>query len=168
MSRHRVALVVVAGALVVVVVALLLARGGDDGATPSGADPEPTASAPPVVSDVAWCAGWMHVVAVQGQYVADPGPASSATVIEAVEALRALGVPESLDPSGYTELNAVLDDIQASVDASFTPSVAPSEPADVAPEGEDDEHGHEEHGDEEHGHDAGDAPFGAWLAEHCS
>ena len=43
-------------------------------------------------------------------------------------------MPESLDPAGYTELTAVLDDVRASVDPSFTPTAVPSEPADVTVE----------------------------------
>ena len=70
-------------------------------------------------------------------------------------------MPESLDPSGYTELTAVLDDVRASVDPSFTPSVAPSEPADVG-----DEHDHADEGQADDEHE--EAPFGTWLADYCA
>ena len=61
--------------------------------------------------------------------------------------------------------------MQHIVVGSFTPSVLPSEPADVAVEGDE----HDDEGDEggegdeheDHGADAGEAPFGAWLAEYC-
>lgn len=169
MSRKLWAGVAVGATLVVAVVAFLLARDEGDGADPGAVDP--TSSALPVVSDATWCSGWQNLVAVQGQYVADPTPESQAAVLAVVTDLQELGVPTSLDPAGYTELTAVLDDVRASVDPSFTPSVAPSEPADVAVE--DDEHedeGHEDESDEheDHGAEASEAPFGAWLAEYCS
>ena len=56
-------------------------------------------------------------------------------------------MPESLDPSGYTELTAVLDDVRASVDPTFTPTAAPSEPADV---GDGHDHADEGQADDEH------------------
>ena len=162
MSRTQLVGLALVAALLVVV-AVLLVRGSGDDAPDEGAAGDPTTSGPPVASDEAWCTGWENLVAVQGQYVASPSPEAAAMVLAVVGDLRSLGVPESLDPSGYTELNAVLDDVQASVDPSFTPSVLPSEPADVAVEG--DEHEGDEH--EDHGADGGDAPFGAWLAEYC-
>ncbi len=70
-------------------------------------------------------------------------------------------MPESLDPSGYTELTAVLDDVHASVDPSFTPTAVPSEPADV---GQDHDHADEGHADDDHE----EAPFGTWLADYCA
>jgi len=163
----RFTMIVAAGiALAVALVASLLLRGdGDDDSNDGGGGPTPSATAEtPVVADEAWCAGWMELVAVQGQYVATQSADDADVVLAAVDSLQALGVPESLDPAGYTELDAVLDDVRASVDPSFTPTVLPSEPADVAVEG--DEHEGDEH--EEHGADASEAPFGAWLAQYCS
>jgi hypothetical protein len=149
---------------------LLLGGCGDDSdAGEDGATTKPTTpTGPAVVADGAWCAGWQGLVAVQGAYVASPSPETGDAVLAAVEELEALGVPESLDPAGYTELTAVLDDVRASVDPSFTPSVEPSEPADVG-----DHEGHEGEGEGEgegghEGHDASDAPFGVWLAEYCA
>lgn len=147
MRRRRAPLVAAAAGL-----AIVLTGCGDDGATDRGDAPEPGGASPSVVADATWCAGWQDLVAAQGQWVGDPSPERSADVLDAVERLDALGVPESLDPAGYTELGAVLDDVRASVDPSFTPSVAPSEPADV---------GHD-------AQDAAQAPFGAWLAEYCA
>jgi hypothetical protein len=150
MSRKQLALIAVGVALVVAVVAFLLTR--DDDQESAGADPQPSASPStslPVVADETWCAGWQNLVAVQGLYVADPTPEVEASLLAAVDALQDLGVPESLDPSGYTELTAVLDDVHASVDASFTPTAVPSEPVDVTED------------------DADVAPFGAWLARYC-
>jgi hypothetical protein len=145
------ALAAAAVAVVIVVVAVVLVlAGGDDepGATgDTGAAGSP--SGPTVVADETWCSGWDQVVVAQGTYVASPTPANATTVLDAVGALKALGVPESLDPAGYTELGAVLDDLRGSVDPSFTPSVVPSEPADVESD------------------NAAQAPFGAWLAEYC-
>jgi hypothetical protein len=149
---------------------LAVAGCGDDGG--SGGDPDsdpssqqsvetPSSSAPALVDDAAWCRGWQELVRVQGAYVATPVPEAADAVISVVGTLQALGVPESLDPSGYTELTAVLDDVRASVDPSFTPSIAPSEPADV---GQGHDHGDEGQAEEEHG----EAPFGTWLADHCA
>ncbi|RHW24792.1 hypothetical protein D0Z08_22750 [Nocardioides immobilis] len=157
-------------AALVAVAAFLLVRGYGDDPPDEGSAADPTSSAPPVASDEAWCTGWENLVAVQGQYVSSPSAETASMLLAVVADLRSLGVPESLDPSGYRELNAVLDDVQASVDPSFTPSVVPSEPADVQVEGDEHEDEHEdEHGDdhEDHGADAGEAPFGAWLAEYC-
>jgi len=164
MSRRQIALIAVGVAIVVAVVAFVLTRDdGDDGdKEPAGADPEPSASTTlPVVADETWCAGWKNLVATQGLYVADPNPEASANLLAVVDALQELGVPESLDPSGYTELTAVLDDVHASVDPSFTPTAGPSEPADV---GE-----HHDHADEgAAGDDHDEAPFGTWLADYCA
>ena len=151
MSRKQLALIAVGVALVVAVVAFLLTR--DDDKDSTGGDPQPSASAStslPVVADETWCAGWENLVAIQGLYVAGPTPEAAANLLATVDALQDLGVPESLDPSGYTELTAVLDDVHASVDPSFTPTAAPSEPVDVTAE------------------DADVAPFGAWLAQYCA
>ena len=167
LSRTQVVGAAVAAVLVAVVVFLLVR--GDDGSDPAGVDPQPSASTDlPVVADEVWCAGWQNLVALQGQYVASPTPDGTAALLAAVDAQQELGVPENLDPAGYTELTAVLDDLRASVDPSFTPTAVPSEPADVAVEdGEhEDEGGEDEH--DGHGADADDAPFGAWLAEYCS
>ncbi|KAA1419262.1 hypothetical protein F0U44_12515 [Nocardioides humilatus] len=140
----------IAGALVVIVVAVVvMLAAGDDDPKGGGRDADATTSAVTTAADDAWCAGWDQLVLTQGTWVADPNPTNADAVIAAVDGLQALGAPESLDPSGYTEMNAVLDDVRGSVDPSFTPSVAPSEPADV-----------------EHGN-ADEAPFGAWLAEYC-
>jgi hypothetical protein len=140
------AAIAIAAVIVVLAVVLVLA-GGDDEPGDSTADTSP--SGPAVVADDTWCSGWDQVVVAQGAYVASPTPANATTVLDAVSSLKALGVPESLDPAGYTELGAVLDDLRASVDPSFTPSVLPSEPADVESD------------------NAAQAPFGAWLAEYC-
>lgn len=161
-------------AVLAIVVAILLIRGSGEGdpADP-GAEPSPTSSLP-VVDDDVWCAGWLDLVAAQGQYVASPTPETTMTLLAVVDDLQSLGVPESLDPSGYTELTAVLDDVRGSADPTFTPTIAPSEPADVSiedDEHEDDEHEDDEHGDDEHGGHgatAEEAPFGAWLAEYCA
>lgn len=161
------------GAVVGVVggAALLSGCGHEDDDTEAS---PPASTAPAVVADDTWCTGWKSLITVQGQWVADPTAANAALVIDVVGDLQALGVPESLDPAGYTELTAVLDDVRASVDPSFTPSVRPSEPADVAVEpdpgdGHGDEHMDETDDDHEgHGADASDAPFGAWLAEYCA
>ena len=151
-----------------VVAAVVLAGCGkedDDGDTsePASSDRASASTDVPVVADDVWCDGWQNLVAVQALYVSDPNPGVGAQVLSAVDTLRELGAPESLDPSGYTEMTAVLDDVQASVDRSFTPSVVPSEPADVATG---DEHEGDEHDD--HGVGADEAPFGAWLAEYCT
>ena len=164
MSRKQLALIAVGVALVVVVVAFLLTR--DDDKDPTGADPQSSASTSPstdlpVVADETWCAGWQNLVAIQGIYVAGPTPEAGANLLAAVDALQDLGVPESLDPSGYTELTAVLDDVHASVDPSFTPTAVPSEPADV---GLDHDHADEGNADDDHE----EAPFGTWLADHCA
>ncbi len=163
MSRKQLAMVAVGVALVVAVVAFLLTR-DDDGNEPSSARPQQSASASPglpVVADETWCAGWENLVATQGLYVADPNPEASASLLAAVDALHELGVPKSLDPSGYTELTAVLDDVRASVDPSFTPTVTPSEPADV---GQNHDHGDEGNAEDDHN----EAPFGTWLADYCA
>lgn len=152
MSRKQLALITVGVALVVAVVAFLLTRDGDAKDSTGGA-PQPSASPStslPVVADETWCAGWQNLVATQGLYVAGPNPEVAANLLAAVDALQELGVPESLDPSGYTELTAVIDDVHASVDPSFTPTAAPSEPVDVTAE------------------DTDIAPFGAWLAQYCA
>ncbi len=169
MSRTQLVGAAVAAVLVAVVV-FLLVRGDDDGSDPAGVDPRPSASTDlPVVADEVWCAGWQNLVALQGQYVASPTPDGSAALLAAVDAQQELGVPENLDPAGYTELTAVLDDLRASVDPSFTPTAVPSEPADVAVEGgEDEDEGGDDDEHEGHGADADEAPFGAWLAEYCS
>ena len=115
MSRKQLALIAVGVALVVAVVAFLLTRDDDDKDS-TGADPQPSASPStslPVVADETWCAGWQNLVATQGLYVAGPNPEVAANLLAAVDALQDLGVPESLDPSGYTELTAVLDDVHA-------------------------------------------------------
>lgn len=142
----------------VLLIAFLLTRLGDDTDEGGGhASPETsTPTAAPVASDEQWCATWQAVVQVQAQYVASQSEQDRATLLQLVDDLRAMGYPESLDEAGYTELAAVLDDLQASADPSFTPSIQPSEPADV-PTGDD--HGH--------GHDGRGAPFGSFLAEHC-
>lgn len=183
MTRKQIgAAAIGAAVLLAAVVALVLAR--DDGGEP---DPGPapgtatsTSSALPVTDDATWCAGWQELVAVQGSYVAAPGPESAAQLLAVVDGLQALGAPESLDPAGYTEMTAVLDDVRASADPSFTPSVEPSEPADVATGGAHEDHDEDEHAEhdedehaehdehEDHGVGADEAPFGAWLAEHCS
>ena len=165
MSRKQLALIAVGVALVVAVVAFLLTRDDDDKDS-AGADPQPSASTSPstnlpVVADETWCAGWQNLVATQGLYVAGPNPEAAANLLAAVDALQELGVPESLDPSGYTELTAVLDDVHASVDPSFTPTAVPSEPADV---GEHHDHADEGHADDDHE----EAPFGTWLADYCA
>ncbi len=151
MSTKRIALVALGVAVVVavVVIVLVLGRGSDDGDPGDRHRDDAGTGTPPVVPDDAWCAGWDTMVAAQGQWVATPTSDSSMALLLAVDELQGLGVPESLDPAGYTELNAVLDDLRASVDPTFTASVAPSEPADVS---------------------AGDknAPFGAWLAQYCA
>jgi hypothetical protein len=144
---------------------LALAACGDEADSDSDrAEGTPSSSGPAVVPDEEWCAGWQAMVQLQGQYVASQSEQDAAALLVVVEQLQELGVPESLDPSGYTELTAVLDDVRASADPTFTPSVAPSEPADVAVEGQ--EHEGDEH--EDHGAEAGEAPFGAWLAEYCA
>lgn len=145
------AVAAVAGALVVVVVAVvvLLASGDDEPDRADGGAKKPTGSSATTVADGAWCAGWDRLVQAQGTWVADPDEDNAAALLAALDGLEAMGVPESLDPAGYTELGAVLDDVRGSVDPSFTPSIAPSEPADV-----------------EHDN-ADEAPFGAWLAEYC-
>lgn len=136
--------------------------GSADGSTsPSAEDPSETELS--VVDDEAWCRGWLELVRVQSQWAADPVQPAADAVISVVGSLQALGVPESLDPAGYTELTAVLDDVRASVDPSFTPTVAPSEPADVG-SGHDHEHADEGQAEEEHS----EAPFGTWLADHCA
>lgn len=140
---------------------LTLAGCGDEA---DRAEETPSSPGPAVVADAEWCAGWQAMVQLQGQYVATQSEQDAAALLVVVEHLQELGVPESLDPAGYTELTAVLDDVRASADPSFTPSVAPSEPADVAVEGQD--HEGDEH--EDHGADAGEAPFGAWLAQYCA
>lgn len=147
---------------VVTAVLLVLGVAGCGGDDDSGGvrDAAPSSSAPAVVADAEWCAGWQAMVQAQSLFVADPGPATTAALLELVDELQALGVPESLDPSGYTELTAVLDDVRASADPSFTATVVPSEPADV-PGGHD--HGDEGLAEDEHL----SAPFGSWLADHC-
>ncbi len=164
MSRTQLVGLALVAALVVLV-AVLLVRDNGEGPDPAGADPQSSATTDfPVVADEVWCAGWQDLVAIQGQYVASPTPEAATGLLAVVDELQTLGVPESLDPAGYAELTAVLDDVRASADPSFTPTVAPSEPADVSVEG--DEHEGDEH--EEHGTTADDAPFGAWLAEYCA
>lgn len=162
MSRRVMSLVAVGVALVVAVVAFLLVRGDDEGdkgeRTGSGTS---TSSGPPVVADGTWCEGWQSLVALQGQYVASPTPDAAAQLLAVVDDLQALGVPESLDPAGYTELTAVLDGVHASADPSFTPTVVPSEPADV---GDNHDHALEDEADEDHEV----APFGTWLADYCA
>ncbi|WP_183096341.1 hypothetical protein [Nocardioides stalactiti] len=143
-----------------VVAALGLSGCGDDSG--SDGDESPTATSTlPVVADETWCAGWQELVALQGQWLATPTPDSTAQLLASVDALRGLGVPESLDPTGHTELTAVLDDVRASADPSFTPTVRPSEPADV---GLGHDHGDEGEAEDEHG----EAPFGTWLVDHCA
>jgi len=143
--------------------AVALAGCGDED-TPDRSD-DPTSATPTVqlAPDDAWCSGWQDLVVLQGQYVAGPTPDIEAMLLAAVDELQRLGAPESLDPAGYTEMTAVLDDVRASVDPSFTPSVAPSEPADVGL-GHDHDHGDEDEAEEEHV----EAPFGTWLADHCA
>jgi hypothetical protein len=151
MSRRLTTLIALGIALIAAVVAIvLIGWSTDDEHAPDQANHEPSVTAPPVVSDDAWCAGWDTLVSLQGQWVAAPTPDSSSALLAAVDDLQGLGVPESLDPAGYTELTAVLDDVRASVDPSFTPSIEPSEPADVSST------------------DTGEAPFGAWLAGYCA
>lgn len=145
---------------------LAVAGCGDDGGSDSDPDSDRSvetsgSSTPAPVDDAAWCQGWQQLVQVQGAYVASPVPEAADAVLSVVGTLQELGVPESLDPSGYTELQAVLDDVRASVDPSFTPSIAPSEPADV---GEGHDHGDEGQAEDEHA----EAPFGTWLADHCA
>lgn len=165
MTRARVGLVVLAVVAVVALVAILALRDeGSETTAEDAAETSPSASDLPVVADDTWCEGWHALVALQGQYVASPTPENSTALLSAVEAQQELGVPASLDPAGYTELTAVLDDIRASADSSFTPTVVPSEPADVGVDEGHDEH--DEHGD--HGTDGEEAPFGAWLAEYCA
>jgi hypothetical protein len=153
--------------VVVVAVVVILARGDDnfdDASTSSDESADTTADGDtglPVVADDTWCEGWRNLVALQAQWVAAPTDESAALLLSAVDTLQELGAPESLDPSGYTEMTAVLDDVRASVDPSFTASVAPSEPADV---GLGHEHGDEGEAEDEHV----EAPFGTWLADHCS
>jgi len=144
-------LAALAAAAVVVVVALVLVlAGGDDSDDRSGdAGPTEGSSGPAVVPDETWCSGWDQVVSAQAAWVASPSSTTASATLDAVESLKALGVPESLDPKGYTELGAVLDDVRGSVDPSFTPTVVPSEPADVESD------------------NAAQAPFGAWLAQYC-
>ncbi|MEZ0578081.1 hypothetical protein [Nocardioides sp. MH1] len=149
MKRPFLLATVAAAVVVVVVVLVLVVASGDGDSDGSGADRTTTSSGPAVVSDDDWCAGWDRVVQTQGAYVADPTSTNADAVLAAVSALQDLGVPESLDPAGYTELGAVLDDVHGSVDPSFTPSIAPSEPADVESD------------------NAAQAPFGAWLAQYC-
>lgn len=187
MPEKRTLLVVIGVVVAVAVVAFVLVRGADDdedgGADAGAGGATASASSPTLVPDEEWCIGWQQLVVVQGQYVATQSAADAEAVLAAVDELQGRGVPESLDPSGYQELNAVLDDVRASVDPTFTPSVVPSEPADVAVDGDDhgddgdDDHGDggesgrggdDEHGeDEPHGADPTQAPFGAWLAEYC-
>jgi hypothetical protein len=154
---------VVAG--LAVCVGLVLAGCGDDsdsGGTESDrADQTPSSTALAIASDDAWCAGWQELVQAQALWVAAPTPESSTALLAVVDSLQALGVPKSLDPSGYTELTAVLDDVRASIDPSFTPSVAPSEPADVG-----DGHDHSDEGRADADHE--EAPFGTWLADYCA
>ncbi|WP_183100057.1 hypothetical protein [Nocardioides pelophilus] len=185
MPEKRTLLVVIGVVVAVAVVAFVLVRGADDdedGGADAGAGAAASTSSPTLVPDEEWCVGWQQLVVVQGQYVATQSAADAEAVLAAVDDLQGRGVPESLDPSGYQELNAVLDDVRASVDPTFTPSVVPSEPADVAVDSDDhgddehgdDEHGDDEHGDDEHGEDEphgadpAAAPFGAWLAEYCA
>ncbi|WP_322937796.1 hypothetical protein [Nocardioides bizhenqiangii] len=169
MSRTQIVGAALVAVLLVVMVSLLVIGGDDDGGTDGASDPTTGAlTTHRVVADDTWCSGWQDLVAIQGQYVASPTPEAAAALLAVVEDLQSLGVPESLDPAGYTELTAVLDDIRASVDPSFTPTAVPSEPADVAVE---DDEGHDDHETDEHeghGADADEAPFGAWLAEYCS
>jgi hypothetical protein len=135
--------------LVVVLVALGLDRLGGDDSTDRSDDAQPsTTPTVSVADDGEWCARWESLVQLQAQYVATQSPEDGEALLTAVEELRGLGYPESLDESGHTELDAVLDDLRASVDPSFTPSVLPSEPADVE--------------------NADEAPFGTFLAEHCA
>ncbi|UMG93660.1 hypothetical protein [Nocardioides sp. TF02-7] len=151
--------------VVVLLVALGLSRAADDG---SDAAPEPSASsessessAPAAtVPDEEWCATWRATVQVQAQYVATQSADDAATLLTLVERLRSMGYPESLAEAGRTELTAVLDDLRASADPSFTPSVVPSEPADVPAGGHAADDGHDHAG-------ADEAPFGFFLAEHC-
>ena len=143
-------LAALAVAAVIVVVALVLVlAGGDDSGDSGDTSPTKHSSGPAVVSDEAWCSGWDQVVSTQAAWVAAPSSTTASATLDAVESLKALGVPESLDPKGYTELGAVLDDVRGSVDPSFTPTVVPSEPADVESD------------------NAAQAPFGAWLAQYC-
>jgi hypothetical protein len=148
--------------LVVVSVAITLTGCGNDSDKDRSDGGEPSPSLP-VVADETWCEGWQNLVAIQGQYVAGPTQETGAQLLSVVDGLQELGAPESLDPAGYTELTAVLDDIRASADDSFTPTVVPSEPADVGP-GHDHDHGDEGGIEEEHR----EAPFGTWLADHCA
>lgn len=151
MSRKLTTLIALGIALIAAVLAIVLIDWStDDEDAPERTTDEPSVTTPLVVSDDTWCAGWDSMVAAQGQWVAAPTPDSSSALLGAVDGLEDLGVPESLDPAGYTELTAVLDDVRASVDPSFTPSVEPSEPADVSST------------------DAAEAPFGAWLAQYCA
>jgi hypothetical protein len=151
--------------VVVVAVVVILAQGDDDGDDASrGSDESADTTAEtglPVVSDDTWCEGWRNLVALQAQWVAAPTDESAALLLSSVDTLQELGAPESLDPAGYTEMTAVLDDVRASVDPSFTASVAPSEPADVGLG-----HEHDDAGEAEDEHV--EAPFGTWLADHCS
>ncbi len=150
MSKKLTALIAVGIAVIAAVVAIVLVNGSTDDDAPGGSTDGPSPTAPTTVSDETWCAGWDALVAAQAQWVAAPTPESSSALVAVVDDLQGLGFPESLDPAGYTELTAVLDDVHASIDESFTPSVAPSEPADVESD------------------NASEAPFGAWLAEYCA
>ena len=152
---------VLVGLLIVVVVVLVAL--GLDLFTDDGNDRDrasaPASSTPPrtpTVEDGEWCSHWRALVQVQGEYVASQSPEDAQALLALVERVRGLGFPQSLSPEGHAELTAVLDDLQASADPSFTPTVLPSEPADVPADGD---HGHD--------HEAGDAPFGEFLDEHC-
>ena len=148
MKRPLLLAAAVGAVVVVVLAAVLVLTGGDD--EPSGEGGDATSSSgPSLASDEEWCAGWDRLVQAQGVWVSQPDATNADAVIAALDGLEELGAPESLDPAGYTEMGAVLDDVRGSVDPTFTPSVAPSEPADVESD------------------NAADAPFGAWLAEYC-
>lgn len=148
--------------VVVALVALGLSQAADDDG-PGGTDAEGTtspSSTARTASDEEWCTTWRATVQLQAQYVATQSAADGEALLVLVERLRDLGYPASLPASGRTELTAVLDDLHASVDPSFTPSVVPSEPADVPTGDHSADDGHDHAGPDE-------APFGFFLAEHC-
>lgn len=114
-------------------------------AEPPGA--EPAATADPAPSEEAFCAGFRAVVAVRGQYLAQPDEIGANLLQDALDDLLATGVPHSMEALARSGYFVRMSELYGTVGERLDPGAVPGA-ADTPPKG------------------APDA-FDAWLTDLC-